>query len=139
MITYTPDGKYLLTANDGEPNDGYTVDPLGTVSIISVKENYAVATLDFSSFAVMQSTLQQKGLRIFGPGASFAQDIEPEYITVADDSRTAWVTLQENNAIAKLTCGQIQLRIFSLLVLKIITFSKMQLIRAINVNKHLRF
>ena len=102
MITYTPDGKFILAANEGEPNADYSVDPLGTVSLISVKDNYAVTTLDFSSFAGMQNSLTAKGLRIFGPGASFAQDIEPEYITVADDSRTAWVTLQENNAIAKI-------------------------------------
>ena len=41
-------------------------------------------------------------MRIFGPGASVAQDLEPEYITVASDNRTAWVSLQENNAVAKL-------------------------------------
>jgi hypothetical protein len=46
--------------------------------------------------------LQAKGLRIFGPGASIAQDVELEYITVSEDSKTAWVTLQENNTIAKI-------------------------------------
>ena len=101
MILYSPDGKYILTANEGEPNGDYTVDPFGTVSIISVKNNYAVNTLDFSAFAGMQAELQTKGLRFFGPGANFAQDMEPEYATISDDSRTAWVTLQENNAIAK--------------------------------------
>lgn len=102
MITYSPDGKFILTADEGEPNAAYTVDPLGTVSIISVQNNYAVTTLDFSSFASKADVLKSKGLRVFGPKASFAQDIEPEYITVSEDSRTAWVTLQENNAIAKL-------------------------------------
>ena len=50
MITYSPDGKFILTANEGEPNDLYTIDPLGTVSIISVKDDYAASTIDFSSF-----------------------------------------------------------------------------------------
>ena len=105
MVTFSPDGKYILTANEGEPNADYSVDPLGTVSIIDLKDNYAVTTLDFSSFASMEQELKAKGLRKFGPGASFAQDMEPEYITVSGDSRTAWVTLQENNAIAKLDHG----------------------------------
>lgn len=102
MITFSYDGKYILTANEGEPNDSYTIDPNGTVSIISVKENYSATTLDFSAFSSQASALKTKGLRIFGPGASFAQDMEPEYLTVSSDSRTAWVTLQENNAIAKI-------------------------------------
>lgn len=102
MITYSPNGKYILTANEGEPNLDYTNDPLGTVSIISVNDNYAVVTLDFSSFASSQTTLQAGGLRVFGVGNNFAKDIEPEYVTISPDSKTAWVTLQENNAIAKI-------------------------------------
>lgn len=102
MVTFSPDGQYILTANEGEPNAAYTNDPAGSVSIISVNDNYSVVNIDFSSFASQQAALQQKGLRVFGPNASFAQDMEPEYITVSADSKTAWVTLQENNAIAKI-------------------------------------
>ena len=32
---------------------------------------------------------------------SFVQSLEPEYITVSEDSKTAWVSLQENNALVK--------------------------------------
>jgi hypothetical protein len=39
-------------------------------------------------------------VRIYGPGASVAQDLEPEYVAVSPDSSTAFVTLQENNALA---------------------------------------
>lgn len=102
MITYSNDGKFIITANEGEPNDTYTNDPVGSVSIISVSENYAVTTLNFSGFEGQKATLMAKGFRIFGPGLNFAKDIEPEYVTVSDDSKTAWVTLQENNAIAKI-------------------------------------
>jgi DNA-binding beta-propeller fold protein YncE len=101
MITYTYDGKYILTANEGEPETDYSADPAGTVSIISVRENYAVTTLDFSAFVGQEAFLKSKGFRVFGP-TGFIQNIEPEYITVSQDSKTAWVTLQENNAIAKL-------------------------------------
>ena len=102
MVTFTPDGNYILTANEGEPNDNYTIDPVGSISVIHVKNNFSVKTFDFSSFESSKKELQEKGLRIFGPNASFAQDIEPEYITVLSDSKTAYVTLQENNAIAEI-------------------------------------
>lgn len=32
------------------------------------------------------------------PPSRKAQDLEPEFIAISDDSKTAWVTLQENNA-----------------------------------------
>jgi hypothetical protein len=102
MVTYSPDGKYIVTANEGEPATDYYNDPEGTVSIISVKDNYAVTTIGFGAFAGQQAALMEKGLRVFGPGASFAQDMEPEYVAISSDSRTAWVTLQENNAIARI-------------------------------------
>lgn len=102
MITFTPDGNFILTANEGEPNEAYTIDPLGTVSIIDVNENYAVTTIDFSKFALSAAELKTKGFRLFGKNASFEQDVEPEYIAVAANSQTAWVTLQENNGIAKI-------------------------------------
>ncbi|HEX2534894.1 MAG TPA: choice-of-anchor I family protein [Chitinophagaceae bacterium] len=102
MLTWSPDGKFILTANEGEPNDAYTIDPVGSVSLISVKNNFSVTNLDFSAFASKKAALMEKGLRMFGPGASFIQDMEPEYLTVSSDSKTAWVTLQENNAIARI-------------------------------------
>ncbi|MEJ7914345.1 MAG: choice-of-anchor I family protein, partial [Chitinophagaceae bacterium] len=102
MLSYTPDGKYILTANEGEPNSTYTIDPIGSISIISVDNNYGVTTIDFASFASQQAALQAGGLRVYGPRSSLAQDMEPEYITISEDSKTAWVTLQENNAIAKI-------------------------------------
>lgn len=102
MITFSPDGKYIMTANEGEPNDTYSKDPNGTVSIIDVSNNYAVSTLDFSSFSTQLSTLKTGGFRISNPTSNFAADIEPEYITISSDSKTAWVTLQENNGVAKI-------------------------------------
>jgi hypothetical protein len=100
MVVYSPDGKYIFTANEGEPDAAYTNDPEGSVSIVSVENNYSVTTLNFASFAAQLATLKTKGFRVFGPGNDIAKDVEPEYISVSSDSKTAWVTLQENNAVA---------------------------------------
>ncbi|HHD64635.1 MAG TPA: NAD nucleotidase, partial [Desulfobulbaceae bacterium] len=105
MLTFTPDGRRLLVANEGEPNDEYTVDPEGSVSIINIARGVAragVRTATFTAFNGLADKLRRRGVRIFGPNATVAQDLEPEYITVSPDSRTAWISLQENNAIAVL-------------------------------------
>lgn len=103
MITFSPDGKWVLTANEGEPSDDYMADPEGSVTIVNVDKPIAsitqadVRTASFSRFT--PATIPQ-GVRIYGPRASVAQDLEPEYIAVSPDSKTAYVTLQENNALA---------------------------------------
>lgn len=105
MLVFTPDGSKVLVANEGEPS-GYgvagTTDPEGSVSVITVNRGGApsVASADFRSFNGQEAALRAQGIRIFGPNASAAQDFEPEYITVSEDGKTAYVTLQENNAIA---------------------------------------
>lgn len=102
MVTLTPDGTKLLTANEGEPNsygEPDSVDPEGSISIIDVATG-AVQTADFTAFNGQEDALRAAGVRIFGPGATAAQDLEPEYIAVSPDGATAWVTLQEANALA---------------------------------------
>ncbi|MDB2463162.1 choice-of-anchor I family protein [Algibacter sp.] len=100
MVTFSKDGKLIISANEGEPNDDYTIDPLGTISIIDLSDD-SVTTLDFTAFNSQEATLKTQGFRVFGPGATLAQDVEPEYVAVSEDSNTAWVSLQENNGIAK--------------------------------------
>jgi len=102
MLTFDERGKTLLVANEGEPDDNYLVDPEGSVSIIDVTDVTAptVRTAAFTPFNGQEASLRARGVRIYGPNASAAQDLEPEYIAVSEDGRTAWVTLQENNAIA---------------------------------------
>lgn len=100
MVMFANDGKLILSANEGEPNQDYTIDPEGTISIIDLS-NDMVTTLDFTSFNGQEVSLEAQGFRVFGPGATLAQDVEPEYIAVSEDSNTAWVSLQENNGMAK--------------------------------------
>lgn len=103
MVTFTPNGRYLLVANEGEPNDDYSVDPEGSISIVDLRHGVMhaeVETADFKHFNDKAEELRERGVRLFGPGASVAQDLEPEYITVSRNSRYAWASLQEANALA---------------------------------------
>ena len=107
MITFSKNGRWLLTANEGEPSSYLlpdSVDPEGTVSIIDLSDGADdvnqsdVRTVDFHKFE--PPYVLDPSIRIFGPGATVSQDLEPEYIAISEDSKTAWVTLQENNALA---------------------------------------
>jgi DNA-binding beta-propeller fold protein YncE len=105
MLTFTRDGSRVLVANEGEPNSyglPDSVDPEGSISIITVNRGGTptVATADFRAWNGREAELRAQGVRVYGPGATAAQDLEPEYITVSDDGLTAYVTLQENNAVA---------------------------------------
>ncbi|MCB1231832.1 MAG: choice-of-anchor I family protein [Verrucomicrobiae bacterium] len=126
MVTFTPDGNKVLTANEGEAYDDGNLGfgtALGTVSIIDVSGGFAappVTTADFTAFDSQRDALFAAGVRIFSgegdgldndgdsstdePGElqSPSMDFEPEYIAVSPDSTTAMVTLQENNAVALL-------------------------------------
>ncbi len=102
MLTFTPDGNQLLVANEGEPSDDYLVDPEGSVSIIDLANGVGNLTQQDVTNVGFDNVSLVGDVRIFGPGASVAQDLEPENITVAEDGKKAWVTLQENNAIAVL-------------------------------------
>jgi len=118
MLTWTRDGRKVLVANEGEPTntdyeqeDGVFIDPNGSVSIITLGpgmplkrkvENATVVEVGFEGYNDKKQELLDKGVRIYGPGATVAQDLEPEYITLSNGNRFAYVTMQENNAIVKI-------------------------------------
>ena len=113
MVTFSPDGMRILVANEGEATlfadrqAGATyVNPVGSISVIDLSGGIASATVQTAGFeAFSAASLIAEGVRLFvnSPGfagTTVAQDLEPEYIAVAPDGRTAWVTLQEANAVA---------------------------------------
>lgn len=108
MLTFSPNGRWLLVANEGEPNSynqADSIDPEGSVSVIDMRGDVTGLTQFDVRTATFNPAIRQENassIRVFGPNATLAKDLEPEYITVSKDSRTAWVTLQENNAIAVL-------------------------------------
>ncbi len=113
MLAFTPDGRRVIVANSGEANDDYSIDPEGSVSIVALggvddcisgdrpcRLEPSVTTVGFRDFNNRRDELVSLGVRIYGPGATVAQDLEPEALAVSFDSQTAWVGLQRNNAIA---------------------------------------
>ncbi len=115
MLTFTPNGRYVLVANEGEPDDG--VDPEGSVSVIDLSAGVAGATVrhaNFNTFDSRLDALRTSGVRLFpdvavqpGDGEiSVSQDLEPEYIASDRKGNTALVTLQEANSVAVLDIKQ---------------------------------
>ncbi|MGV0434590.1 choice-of-anchor I family protein [Corynebacterium ureicelerivorans] len=104
MVTITPDGAHALVANEGEPAQDYSYDPEGSVSVVKLPTDVAAAPQDdvqTAGFHAFEGTLAKKGVHIFGQvgdSKTEAQNLEPEYIAVSGGK--AYVTLQENNAIA---------------------------------------
>ncbi len=115
-VSFTPDKKTILVAGEGEPicslentntsaieksDPALVSDAKGTVSLIDVSNgatSATVTTLDFSAFD--KTALLAENVRVFFPGSTAAQDLEPEYITTNAAGTRAYVTLQEANAIA---------------------------------------
>jgi len=115
MVKFSSDGKKLLVTNEGEPNTTYTIDPVGSISLIDTSGYLAatpvvpaqanVQTVDFSAWNNRKAELSNRGIRITGKAdltTTVAQDMEPEAIAITADGKTAYISLQENNAIAVL-------------------------------------
>ncbi len=100
MVTFTSDGTKVLVANEGEPNDDFTIDPEGSVSIIDLSKGVEKATV---TNAVFDEDVEIEGsVRKANPNHSYAQTLEPEYIVLSSDETLAYVVCQESNAIATL-------------------------------------
>jgi len=112
MVTFSPDGRFLLAANEGEPTEDFAFDPEGTITIIDTQAGSirtSVRQVTFNQFDSQREELRTRGIRIFGPSsrhadrqATVSEDLEPEFIAISSDSKRAWVALQENNAIAEI-------------------------------------
>ncbi|MBW4531152.1 MAG: esterase-like activity of phytase family protein [Aphanothece saxicola GSE-SYN-MK-01-06B] len=113
MVKFSSDGTKLLVTNEGEPNAVYTIDPVGSISLINTSGFLAavpvaptaadVQSVGFEVWENRRAELINRGIRIgerLGVTTTVAQDIEPEAIAFSADGNTAWITLQENNAIA---------------------------------------
>lgn len=92
MVTFTPNGNFVLSANEGEPSADYSKDPNGSVSIIDVSagagniNQSSVTTVDFSAFNGMMIA----GARNFGPASVlvFNEDLDEPGDTLLGDFKT---------------------------------------------------
>lgn len=106
MVTFSPSIQHILVANEGEPSDDYISDPVGSVSIINFSSGNAAglsqADVQTVSFARYDTMPYDPKINIYGNAgmAGFSQDVEPEYICFNTSGTKAYVSLQENNALA---------------------------------------
>ena len=106
MVTFSPDERYVLTADEGEPREGYDEDdPEGSVTVVSLEDDI-VSVIGFEAFdnPLARKALADKGI-IMQKGTVPSEDFEPEYIAVGNNK--AYITLQEANAVAVLDLDSI--------------------------------
>jgi hypothetical protein len=123
MLTFTPDGRKVLVANEATPNPRpaaagqSAADPVGSVSIIDPRSR-RVTTLPIDASIPGYDTLRlfpATGGLPTQPASYSAYGPEPEYITVDRTGRYAYVTLQEANGVAVLNLRKRRFeRIFNL-------------------------
>jgi hypothetical protein len=108
MVAISPDGTRAVVANEGEPADDFSTDPEGSIAVVDLPAGVAAATqadvriADFHAFETGGSKALPEDVRVFGPAPEadlpVSRNLEPEYVAIDDDS--AYVSLQEANAIA---------------------------------------
>ncbi|HYQ34119.1 MAG TPA: choice-of-anchor I family protein [Lapillicoccus sp.] len=112
MVTITPDGSRAVVANEGEPAEDYSVDPEGTISVVSLPGSVAVpaqSAVRSAGFHAFEGANRPAGIRVYGgradagtgsPAFPVSENLEPEYVAIDQQSKTAYVTLQEANGVA---------------------------------------
>lgn len=92
-VSFTPDGSRLIVANEGESGDG-------SIGLIDVASG-AVTLLGFDTFdtAPLRAALKAKGV-LLNDGQSLNAQLQPEFVAISKDGSKAFVTIQEQNAVA---------------------------------------
>jgi DNA-binding beta-propeller fold protein YncE len=112
MVAFSPDGKKVVVANEGEPKGDYSLDPEGSITIINIVDSMPADTatqLGLTMWNDKKEALVKQGVVFSSPlgrtikgkliETTVAMDLEPEYVAISTDSKTAFITVQENNAL----------------------------------------
>ncbi|NWG74872.1 MAG: alkaline phosphatase [Rubrivivax sp.] len=111
-VTFSNTGHFAIAVNEGEARDG--VDPEGSITIVDLRERgrrqpaFSSCTADFRAFDAQREALVAAGVVIDPQAQSVAQDLEPEFAVAVGNN--AYVTLQENNAIAVVQLEQCRVK-----------------------------
>lgn len=85
----------------GFPDSLYSYDPVGEVFFLRLdkKENKITASgaLGIAGLNLNRRDMSEKGIRIMGPFATIAQDLEPQSVDFSADGKSIFVNFQENN------------------------------------------
>lgn len=130
-LAFSPIGDFVVVANEGE---GYVRDGEGfrsgegSISVIDLRGGVAAAkhsVIRLPDLAGVEGATQSEHQRLLErmigveelkvPFGTSPEHIEPEYVTFSPDGRRAYVSLQENNAIAVIDVQQAKLsKVFGL-------------------------
>lgn len=103
FATFSPDGRYLVTANEGNANGNYSIDPIGSLSLVALQrvDGSLRVSDDQVRTIVFEEATAEPTVRSNGPRATFEQDMEPTRVVFSPEGEAMYVLLSENNAIAK--------------------------------------
>jgi len=100
-IVFSPNGNYVLTADEGEPITGIfdeENDPISGITFVRLEDMYH-RSIDFTEFDNRREELISNGV-ILQRNVPVSRDLEPEYIAFDINSTRAFISLQEANSIA---------------------------------------
>jgi hypothetical protein len=119
-MVFTPDADRLLVGLDGQPGRraaGVAIIHPGHVDHLACRAGTTACRLhptvrivDFGAFDRRMVELKAAGVRVLSKGSPISQDLSVTTLAVAPDSRSAWINLQENNAVAVLDLDTAEIR-----------------------------
>ncbi|KAJ3104085.1 hypothetical protein HDU97_009534 [Phlyctochytrium planicorne] len=97
---FSPNGRWFVVPCEGLPSEDLTVDPNGGIAVIDVSNGAASASVGINLFRFLEND-SIAGMPRLPYSKNTAQSVSPNRLAISDDSNYAFVTMQRNNALAK--------------------------------------